>query len=107
MLRFGNEEWLVSPFGETAWVRNVRVDGRAELGRGRRFRSVQLTEVDGAGKVDVLVAYRRRFRVVPFVRGAFNVDSPKDREGIAREADRHPVFHVGEVTAQHTQGPGS
>ena len=31
--------WVVSPFGEVAWVRNVRAAGRLELHRGRRARA--------------------------------------------------------------------
>lgn len=107
VLRFRGEEWLVSPFGETAWVRNARADGRAELGRGRRFRTVQLTEVDDPRKSEVLVAYRRMFRVVPFVRSAFSATSAKDRAGIAAEADLHPVFHVGAVSADRKRASGS
>lgn len=82
LLKFEGRQWLVSPFGDTHWVRNVRADGRARLGRGRRLRPVRLTEVDDDRAPRVLRAYRRKFRIVPFVRDAFE----------ARE--HHPVFLV-------------
>lgn len=83
LLKFDGREWLVSPFGDTHWVENVRAGGGAELGRGRRFRRIRLTEVTDGRKEAVLRAYRRKFGVVPFVRDAF---------GAEREADRYPVF---------------
>ncbi|MEO3824681.1 nitroreductase family deazaflavin-dependent oxidoreductase [Actinomadura sp. B10D3] len=79
LLKFDGREWLVSPFGDTHWVHNVRADGRAELGRGRRFRRVRLTEVTGGREQAVLDAYRRKFRIVPFVRDTFDArpDAPR------------------------------
>jgi deazaflavin-dependent oxidoreductase (nitroreductase family) len=39
--------WLVAPFGETDWVRNVRADaGRAVLSAGRRSEPVTARELD-------------------------------------------------------------
>ncbi|MDL4819723.1 nitroreductase family deazaflavin-dependent oxidoreductase [Actinomadura opuntiae] len=82
LLKLDGRQWLVSPFGETHWVRNARADGRASLGRGRRLRPVRLTEIDDDRKADVLRAYRRKFGIVPFVRDAFAAD----------ENTNHPVF---------------
>ncbi|SNS10679.1 nitroreductase family deazaflavin-dependent oxidoreductase [Actinomadura mexicana] len=90
LLELDGRQWLVSPFGETHWVRNARSDGRAELGRGRRFRQVRLTEIDDDRRHRIVSAYRRKYRVVPFVRAAFdtgpNATAPPD-------SDR-PVFLV-------------
>ncbi|MCP2342663.1 nitroreductase family deazaflavin-dependent oxidoreductase [Actinomadura rupiterrae] len=94
LLRLDGREWLVSPFGDTQWVRNVRADGRAEIVRGRRVRRVRLVEVDGGRKAGVLLAYRRRFGVVPFVRDAFAAVPGDGAAAFAAEADRHPVFLV-------------
>src|SRR5262245_28954570 len=52
--RHDGTEWLVSPFGDTAWVHNARADGHAELGRGRRLRQVRLAEVDDDRKPEIL-----------------------------------------------------
>ena len=66
-------EWLVSPFGATQWVRNLRADRRAELGRGRRFRTVELVEINDDRKPAVLEQYRVTRGGVPFVRRAFTL----------------------------------
>ena len=98
LLRHGDVEWVVSPFGTTAWVRNVRADPFAELGRGGRMRPVRLVEVDDARKPQVLRAYRRAFRVIPFVRSAFTAGPADGTEAFEREAARHPVFRVEPMT---------
>ncbi|GIJ60354.1 nitroreductase family deazaflavin-dependent oxidoreductase [Virgisporangium aurantiacum] len=94
LLRHDGREWLVAPFGETAWVLNARADAEATLRRGRRTRAVRLVEVDDVRKPEILLAYRRRFRLIPFVREAFGAHP---REGVAafgREGARHPVFRI-------------
>lgn len=93
VLNHNGQLWLVSPFGETQWVRNVRANGAARLGRGRRLRPVSLQEVTDERRPVVLQHYRRAFRVVPFVRGAFDVD-PSSLDDFARSADRYPVFLI-------------
>ncbi|MFB4300821.1 nitroreductase family deazaflavin-dependent oxidoreductase [Actinomadura sp. NTSP31] len=82
LLKYDGRQWLVSPFGDTHWVGNVRADGRAALGRGRRLRPVRLTEIDDDRAPRVLRAYRHKFRIVPFVRDAFTT------------GEHHPVFLV-------------
>jgi deazaflavin-dependent oxidoreductase (nitroreductase family) len=89
-LKYDGREWLVSPFGETHWVHNVRADGHAELGRGRRFRRVRLTEITDDREGPVLRAYHRKFRIVPFVRDTFNAAPDLHR----------PVFLVEPATDQ-------
>lgn len=93
-LRHDNLDWLVSPFGVTEWVRNIRSNGRTELGRAHRWRPVTLVELDDDDKPAILHCYRRRFGFVPFVRRAFDA-TPSDGPGAFRtEAHRHPVFLV-------------
>jgi deazaflavin-dependent oxidoreductase (nitroreductase family) len=93
--RHDSTEWLVSPFGETAWVRNARANPRAELGRGRHLRQVQLTELaDDDRKPDILHRYRRRYRVIPFVRQAFRATPDQGAAAFGKEAPEHPVFIV-------------
>ena len=94
ILRSGRERWLVSPFGETAWVHNVRSGTEIRLGRGRRLRSIELTELRVADRAPVLRLYRRRFALIPFVRAAFDASGRDDSEVFAAEADRHPIFRV-------------
>lgn len=94
LYRHGGAEWLVSPFGEVAWVHNVRAAGRAVLEAGRRERPVDLIEVTDDRRPAVLRGYRRAFRVVPFVRAAFAHTSLHDDAALAAQAHRHPVFLV-------------
>lgn len=93
VVRLDGQEWLVSPFGETQWVRNVRANGVASLGRGRHMRPVNLVAVDDDRRPAVLQRYRRVFRMVPFVRDAFDAD-PGDPEAFQRDAHRYPVFSI-------------
>lgn len=93
ILRAQGERWIVSPFGETDWVRNVRALHIARLGRGGRLRRVNLTEAPAELVPSLLRTYRRRYRLIPFVRAAFEPGSIDETE-IAELVRRHPVFHV-------------
>jgi deazaflavin-dependent oxidoreductase (nitroreductase family) len=85
------ERWLVAPYGEVGWVRNVRAAGRATLSRGRRREEVRVSEVGAQEAAPVLREYLGRVRVVrPF----FDVSPDSPLEAFAAEAGRHPVFRV-------------
>lgn len=92
--RHANKEWLVSPFGETAWVKNARATEEAHLGRGKNLRRVTLVETPEANKAEILWRYRRRYRIIPFVRHAFDATPDAGQEAFAKEAGNHPVFEV-------------
>lgn len=100
-------EWLVSPFGDVAWVRNVRANGEAYLRRGAGLDRVKLVEVEDAAKPDLLRTYRRRFAPVPFVRAAFDATGRDPVEAFSREAHRHPVFRISRESALLAQGDES
>ena len=95
VLRHDDQYWLVSPFGETQWVRNVRANGVARLGRGRRLRPVALAEVTDERRPVVLQRYRRAFPIVPVVRGAFDVD-PSNLDDFIPHPDRYPVLLINQ-----------
>src|SRR5216684_5985268 len=42
----GGRRWLVSPYGEVAWVRNLRAAGKARLARGARTETIVVREVN-------------------------------------------------------------
>jgi F420H(2)-dependent quinone reductase len=44
------ERWLVAPYGEVSWVRNVRVAGRASLSGGRHREAIKVSEVGPAAE---------------------------------------------------------
>lgn len=94
LTRHGGERWLVSPFGDVHWVHNVRAEPGAQLVGARRRRAVRLVEVDHDTAAPVLAAFRRDYRMVPFIRPAFEADDRSDVAAFRREAGRHPVFLV-------------
>ncbi len=94
----GDRVWVVSPFGEVAWVRNARATGRVELHRGTEHTTYTVHELDDREAVPVL----RRYLSMPsrfFVRRHFDVDAKSPDDAIAAEADRHPVFELARVQA--------
>ncbi|MDW3215623.1 MAG: nitroreductase family deazaflavin-dependent oxidoreductase [Ilumatobacteraceae bacterium] len=99
LLRSGEERWLVSPFGNTSWVLNVRAGSHVRLGRGRRLRSIELTELPIAERAPLLRIFRRRFGAIPFVRAAFDASGRDSIDAFAAEADRHPVFRITRTAA--------
>ena len=99
LVRLTGVEFIVSPFGEVAWVKNYRANGVAFFSRGRASHRVTFAEIHDERKPAVLRAYRRAYRPVPFVRAAFVATSSSPVHEFAAEAQRHPVFLVTRVGA--------
>jgi deazaflavin-dependent oxidoreductase (nitroreductase family) len=95
-VRSDGEVWVVSPYGDVDWVRNVRAAGRLELGRGDDQISYTARELDARLAVPVLRAYLS-MPSERFVRGRFDVTADSSDEAIAAEAPRHPVFALTTV----------
>ncbi|MGB8385316.1 MAG: nitroreductase/quinone reductase family protein [Dermatophilaceae bacterium] len=56
----GDAQYLVSPYGESQWVRNLRASGVAELsGRGRAGVVARAVEVPVADRAPIITAYRK------------------------------------------------
>lgn len=85
------ERWLVAPYGEVSWVRNVRAAGRATLSRGRRREQIKVSEVGPQEAAPVLREYLRQVKVV---RRFFDVSPDSPLEAFVAEAGRHPVFRI-------------
>lgn len=87
--------WLVSPYGEVAWVRNARAAGRVALARGGHGETVTVRELAPTESAPVL---KRYVSEVPITRPYFDVrpDSPLD--AFVAEAPRHPVFLIESAT---------
>ena len=95
LLTYEGAEYLVSPRGETQWVRNVRhAGGHMVLILGRKRQLCTAEEIPVADSLPILRAYLRRwkFEVGMFFDGV-NPDST-DAEWAAVAAD-HPVFELG------------
>ncbi len=87
--------YLVSPYGEVNWVKNVRATNAVSLSRRGRSRTWTAVEVGPQEAAPVLKMYLTQ---VPITRPFFDVrpDSPID--AFQAEAPRHPVFRLVERT---------
>ena len=85
--------YLVAPYGEVAWVHNVRADSRVRLTRGRTTEELEATEVEPAEAGPVLREYVSRWW--PLVAPYFNAGPSDPEEAFAAEVPRHPVFRLG------------
>jgi deazaflavin-dependent oxidoreductase (nitroreductase family) len=93
LLTVDGVEYLVSPRGQTQWVRNLRVAGELDLLVGHRRDHRRATEVPDEEKPPILRSYLRRWKVEV---GVFfeGVDANSSDEALARIAPRHPVFRL-------------
>ena len=95
LLDYEGAQYLVSPRGETQWVRNVRhADGHLVLILGRHRQLRTATEVAVADSVPILRSYLKRWK---FETGMFFEGISPDSSDAewAAEAPRHPVFALG------------
>ena len=95
LLQLDGKRYLVSPRGNTQWVRNLRVAGTGELRVGRRVETFRATEIaaDDAIKIAILRAYLRRWswEVGVFFDG---VGADATDEQLVAISDRHPAFTI-------------
>ena len=87
----GGRRWLVAPYGEVAWVRNLRAAGKATLSRGGRTEAIAIREVNAEEAAPVLKMYVTR---VPITRPYFDAKPESDLAAFRAEAPRHPVFAI-------------
>ena len=89
--------WVVSPYGEVAWVRNVRKAAQLELRWGEERTLYEPRELDAREATPVL----REYLTLPthwVVRRHFDVTKRSSDEAIAAEAHQHPVFMLTPVS---------
>lgn len=94
LLEVEGAQYLVSPRGDTQWVRNLRADqGRVSLllGRGRDERVAE--EIADRDKSPILRAYLHKWKMEV---GVFfdGVTSDSSDEDVQRIAPDHPVFRL-------------
>lgn len=93
VLNYAGERYVVSPRGQTQWVRNLRAAGTGKLRLGRRvenFRGVELADQD---KPALLRAYLQKWswQVGTFFDGLNAGSSDAEFRHVAGE---YPVFQV-------------
>jgi deazaflavin-dependent oxidoreductase (nitroreductase family) len=93
LLTHGDRRYVVSPRGETQWVRNLRAAGTGELRLGSAAESFRGRELTDDEKVLVLRAWLKKWRAeaVIFFRGT-GLDSSDEQ--IRAIAPRSPAFEV-------------
>jgi deazaflavin-dependent oxidoreductase (nitroreductase family) len=85
------QRWLVSPYGERAWVKNARAAGFIELTRALKTQRVRIEEADAHTAAPILREYLRK---TPIARSFFDAEKDSPVEAFAAEARRHPVFRL-------------
>jgi hypothetical protein len=75
--------YLVSPRGETHWVRNLRAAGKADLRTRRGLEHIRVVEMDGAERDTVVKAYA----------STITCNCRRGLELLPDPAD-HPVFRI-------------
>ena len=84
--------YLVSPRGESEWVRNVRADGgRAVLRHGKR-ESVRLEELPAGERAPIIQAYLKENAMA--TKQHFGIDPKAGLAEFERIAHLHPVFRI-------------
>jgi deazaflavin-dependent oxidoreductase (nitroreductase family) len=92
-LSYEGKRYLVSPRGQTQWVRNMRVAGGGELRVGRRVETFTAQELPDGQKPALLREYLRRwkFEVGMFFDGV-GPDAPDAK--LLEIAPGYPVFQI-------------
>jgi len=95
LLRLEGQEYLLSPRGQTQWVKNLRASGHGLLRVGRRTQPFTAVELPDAEKPPLLREYLRKWKLeVGVFFGGVGPDAP-DGE-LLRIAPDHPVFRLAE-----------
>lgn len=96
--------WIVSPYGEVNWVRNLRAAGEATLTRGRRSERITATALSAEEAAPVL---KKSLQGAPsFLLAYFDVRPDSPLEDFLREAPRHPVFLIRNLAEAQTSAAG-
>jgi deazaflavin-dependent oxidoreductase (nitroreductase family) len=93
LLEHEGQHYLVSPRGETQWVRNIRVAGGGELRLGKKAEPFTSTEISGSAAVPILRDYLKHWKweVGQFFDG---VGPDATDEQLLAVVPRHPVFEI-------------
>jgi deazaflavin-dependent oxidoreductase (nitroreductase family) len=97
---FENEgqRYLLATFGEVNWVKNLRKDGEAKIGRGRHREWVsarELTPQDAAPVFKKVLSHYLGSRTMrSFLQMGYDLAPGASDEDFLREANRHPAFEL-------------
>lgn len=94
LVHVGPDRWLVAPYGEVGWVRNVRAIGQAVIERTGKREHVRLIGVGQSEAGEVLKEY---LKLEPTIRPFFRADVDDPPSEFAAEASDHPVFRIARL----------
>ena len=94
IVEYEGENYVVSPRGESEWVRNVRAAAGDAVIRHRGRRSVRLEEVAAEQRAPILKKYLGENATS--TKQHFGVDPKADVAEFEAIAGRHPVFRTAE-----------
>ena len=92
LLRHNGHTYLVSPRGQTQWVRNARASGTVTLRQGRTAERYALQELGDEEKPEILKAYLDTYRRQ--VQRFFPVAAGSPIEAFRPQAARYPAFEI-------------
>lgn len=84
------QRWLISPYGQVNWVRNLRAAGEATLTRGRRIERISASEPSAQEAAPMLK--QTLVEVPSFLRSYFTVTPDSSLAEFERDVPNHPVF---------------
>jgi deazaflavin-dependent oxidoreductase (nitroreductase family) len=93
LLELDGQRYLVAMYGETSWIKNLRVQGCGMLRLGSHVTEFRAVELPDKEKLTALRAYFKRYwSLVAQMTTVTSPDAPD--EELAKAASRHPVFRL-------------
>jgi deazaflavin-dependent oxidoreductase (nitroreductase family) len=86
-----DKRWLVSPYGEVAWVQNARAAGEVTLTKDSETKKFGFVELKAEESAPVLKKY---LALAPITQPYFDAQPDAPVESFSAEASRHPVFKL-------------
>lgn len=84
------QRYLIAPYGNVNWARNLRAAGEGTLRRGRRTEQIAAVELNAREAAPIL---KRSLAVAPsYTLAYYDVTPDSSLEEFEREAPRHAVF---------------
>ena len=93
VVRQDKEQWLVCPYGERQWVKNVRASERLTLQRGLLSKQ-EFTATEETNPPMGAAVLRAYYRSEPITRKFFRAGADSSLAEFAAEAALHPVFRL-------------
>ncbi len=89
LVQDNGQKWLVAPYGEVPWVKNVRAAGTVEFFRGGKTEKYSIQELAASESAPVLKKY---VALEPITWSFFTARPESPVEDFVKEASLHPVF---------------